>query len=309
MKDEGVQENNTSTDKQAALRAEALKALDLKPEVHADLKKLSDPKLDPTEKQQIQKRVDHQILGVKPGASEAEINKSFKKLAMKWHPDKNPKNREVAEEAFKIISDSHTRLTNKPSLEADAEPAEANAAESEQSKQQEQVKRNQADQEQLSLFELVQRALLELCPDGKLERLANLPRPALFMPPPALKPSGILVEKLPQDILEFSINPKDPQAGKAVYSNAGGVPGIYVNADNPNNAKAAVLLAKSMGAQELTVSPSVPKGFRDELEKHCKAQVPPIKFTVMGNVPTPKPAAIKKQEENQLKSSTPRLTK
>jgi len=29
-----------------------------------------------------------QILGVSTSASESEINKAYKKLALKWHPDK-----------------------------------------------------------------------------------------------------------------------------------------------------------------------------------------------------------------------------
>ncbi|MCA0187415.1 MAG: DnaJ domain-containing protein, partial [Proteobacteria bacterium] len=32
----------------------------------------------------------HQILGVKPDASAAEIKRAFKRMAMRWHPDRNP---------------------------------------------------------------------------------------------------------------------------------------------------------------------------------------------------------------------------
>lgn len=36
----------------------------------------------------------YQILGVKRGASEAEIKKAFKKMSLKYHPDKNKGNEE-----------------------------------------------------------------------------------------------------------------------------------------------------------------------------------------------------------------------
>lgn len=52
------------------------------------------------------------ILGLKRGASEGEIKKAYRKLAVKWHPDKNRDNVEVAQakfqeigEAFGILSD------------------------------------------------------------------------------------------------------------------------------------------------------------------------------------------------------------
>lgn len=36
----------------------------------------------------------YSILGVKRGASEAEIKKAFKKMSLKYHPDKNKGNEE-----------------------------------------------------------------------------------------------------------------------------------------------------------------------------------------------------------------------
>ena len=42
----------------------------------------------------------YKILGLKRGASEDEIKKKFKKLAMKHHPDKNPDDPEKAKAEF-----------------------------------------------------------------------------------------------------------------------------------------------------------------------------------------------------------------
>ena len=40
------------------------------------------------------KRDYYQVLGVEKTATIDQIKKAYKKLAIKWHPDKNPDNKE-----------------------------------------------------------------------------------------------------------------------------------------------------------------------------------------------------------------------
>ena len=43
----------------------------------------------------------YQILGISRSANDSEIKKAYRKMAIKWHPDKNPENKEEASEKFK----------------------------------------------------------------------------------------------------------------------------------------------------------------------------------------------------------------
>jgi DnaJ family protein B protein 6 len=54
----------------------------------------------------------YEVLGVQETATQEEIKKSYRKLALKWHPDKNPDNKEEAEEKFKSISEAYSVLSD-----------------------------------------------------------------------------------------------------------------------------------------------------------------------------------------------------
>jgi molecular chaperone DnaJ len=62
-----------------------------------------------------QKRDYYDILGVSKTADEQEIKKAYRKIALKYHPDKNPDNKEAEEkfkeaaEAYEILSDADKR--------------------------------------------------------------------------------------------------------------------------------------------------------------------------------------------------------
>lgn len=53
----------------------------------------------------------YQVLGVAKGASDSDIKKAYRKLAMQYHPDRNPDNKE-AEEKFKEVQKAYEILSD-----------------------------------------------------------------------------------------------------------------------------------------------------------------------------------------------------
>ncbi|XP_047325242.1 dnaJ homolog subfamily B member 4-like [Impatiens glandulifera] len=54
----------------------------------------------------------YKILQVERNAKDDDLKKAYRKLAMKWHPDKNPNNKKEAEAKFKQISEAYDVLSD-----------------------------------------------------------------------------------------------------------------------------------------------------------------------------------------------------
>ena len=53
---------------------------------------------------------DYETLGLPLGASKADVKKAYRKLAVKWHPDKHVTDKDIASAKFQAIQKAYDSL-------------------------------------------------------------------------------------------------------------------------------------------------------------------------------------------------------
>src|ERR1700694_1505058 len=79
------------------------------------------------------KRDYYEVLGVNRDASDTDLKNAYRKLAMKWHPDRNPDNPKSeehfkeAKEAYEVLADANKRAAYDQFGHAGVDPHAAGA--------------------------------------------------------------------------------------------------------------------------------------------------------------------------------------
>ena len=55
----------------------------------------------------------YDILGIQKNTSDEEVKRAYHALAKKFHPDRNPKNRRLAELRFRLINEAYGELSTR----------------------------------------------------------------------------------------------------------------------------------------------------------------------------------------------------
>ena len=58
------------------------------------------------------KRDYYEVLGVSREATDQEIKKAYRRIALQHHPDRNPENKDVSEETFKEAAEAYSVLSD-----------------------------------------------------------------------------------------------------------------------------------------------------------------------------------------------------
>ena len=98
----------------------------------------------------------YNVLGIKKDCTNTEIRSAYKKLAFKWHPDKNAQNKELANTKFKEISEAYKILGDKK-------------------------KRKIYNQYGIENYENLQEIFILTLDNGKFYRIINMLNPENFM--------------------------------------------------------------------------------------------------------------------------------
>lgn len=56
----------------------------------------------------------YHILGILPRASDEDVRRAWRALALRWHPDRNPRNKAQAQRMFVLVNRAYAVLKTKP---------------------------------------------------------------------------------------------------------------------------------------------------------------------------------------------------